>query len=305
MLFILIMTVMSKEIMLDVRKTYAHLAANSGIWLMFAGLAFMFIPTLWSLLVVNGLWTDDEHAHGPIILVISLWLLWKRWREMPDASGCKSSPILAWLSFFIAASMYIPGRALDIIYLETASFIFAVAGIVLMSGGLGLLNKLKFPLFFMIFMIPLPNSLVGPITGAMKIAVSAVTVKVLALAGFQMARSGVVIYMEQYQLLVADACAGMRTLFMLEALGILYLNLVHYRSMLRNIVLPILIIPISFTANVIRVIILALITYYFGLEAGMGFMHGFAGVVLFIVGLFMMFGADSLLRFISRKFYAS
>jgi exosortase B len=298
-------TELSKFIIAKLRIVYNHFSENSGLWLMFSGLSFMFIPTLWSLLVENGLWTDDEHAHGPVILGVSIWLLWKRWQSVPELSKFKALPSLAWTSFLIAASMYIPGRALDIIYIETASFIFAMAGIVLMAGGLGLLNKLKFPLFFMIFMVPLPNSLVGPITDVMKLAVSAVTIKILALAGFQVARSGVVIYIEQYQLLVADACAGMRTLFMLEALGILYLNLVHYQSMIRNIVLPILIVPISFTANVIRVIFLALITYYFGLDFGMGFMHGFAGAVLFVVGLFMMFSADSLLRFISRKYFAS
>ena len=91
---------------------------------------------------------------------------------------------------------------------------------------------------------------------------------------------------------------------MLEALGILYLNLVHFSSRLRNIVLPILIIPISFTANVVRVIVLSLITYYLGSEAGQGFLHGFAGMVLFIAGLLMMLGADHLLRLLSAKLNA-
>jgi exosortase len=154
-------------------------------------------------------------------------------------------------------------------------------------------------------MIPLPNSLVGPITGAMKLAVSTVTVRVLSWAGLPVAQNGVVIYLGHYQLLVADACAGMRTLFMLEALGILYLNLVHHHSILRNIALPILIVPISFTANVIRVIALSLITYYWGNAAGQGFLHGFAGLVLFAAGLFMMLGTDSLLRLINRKLYGN
>jgi exosortase/archaeosortase family protein len=73
--------------------------------------------------------------------------------------------------------------------------------------------------------------------------------------------------------------------------------------MLRNIVLPILIIPISFTANVIRVIALALITYYWGVAAGQGFMHGFAGMVLFLAGLILMLATDTMLRAISRRFY--
>lgn len=287
------------------REMHAHFSANNSLWLMFAGLGTMFIPTLWSLLAGNGLWTDDEHSHGPIILSISLWLLWTRWRETPDLESYKPAPALAWVCFLIAGGLYIPGRALDIIYFETGAFVWVLTGIVLMSGGVGLLNKLKFPLFFMLFMIPLPNSLVGPITGAMKLAVSTVTVRVLSWAGLPVAQNGVVIYLGHYQLLVADACAGMRTLFMLEALGILYLNLVHHHSILRNIALPILVVPISFTANVIRVIALSLITYYWGNAAGQGFLHGFAGLVLFAAGLFMMLGTDSLLRLINRKFYGN
>lgn len=281
----------------------AHFTANSGLWLMLLGLAVMFIPTLYGLIVVSGLWLDDEHSHGPIILSISLWILWQRWHDAPNKDSFKPAPALAWACFFIAAGLYVPGRALDIIYFETGAFVWALAGIVLMSGGTSLFNIVKFPLFFMLFMVPLPNSLVGPITGAMKLGVSIVTVEILAWADYPVARNGVIISLGQYQLLVADACAGMRTLFMLEALGILYLNLVHFKSKLRNIALPILIIPISFTANVVRVIALSLITYHWGNAAGQGFLHGFAGMVLFIAGLLLMLGADSMLRLISNKIH--
>ena len=280
-----------------------HVSDNNGLWLMFAALALMFLPTLWSLVVTTGLWLDDEHAHGPIILSVSLWLFWKRWHECPKLPSFTPAPVLAWVCFFIAAGLYIPGRALDIIYFETGAFVWALAGIVLMVGGIRLLNTLKFPILFMLFMVPLPNSLVGPLSGWMKLIVSTVTVNVLGWAGLPVAQSGVVISLGPYQLLVADACAGMRTLFMLEALGILYLNLVHYKSMLRNILLPILIVPISFTANVTRVVVLSLITYYLGDAAGQGFLHGFAGMVLFIVGLLMMMGTDHLLRLLSKKVF--
>lgn len=286
------------------RNIRTHYAANTGLWLMFAGLAVMFLPTLWDLIVKTGLWLDDEHAHGPLILSISIWLLWKRWRDAPELSSLEPAPAPAWVCLLVAAVLYIPGRALDIIYFEAGAFIWAMAGIVLMAGGYKLLNAVKFPLFFMIFMVPLPNSLVGPLTEWLKMAVSTVTVDTLGWAGLPVAQSGVLISIGQYQLLVADACSGMRTLFMLEALGILYLNLVHYKSMLRNIMLPILIIPISFVANVIRVIVLVLITYYFGDEAGQGFMHGFAGIVLFLAGLLIMVGADTLLRQLSGRLHA-
>ena len=103
-----------------------------------------------------------------------------------------------------------------------------------------------------------------------------------------MARTGVILQVGPYQLLVADACAGLNTLLTLEALGLLYLNLVRHESAARNITLAMLIVPISFAANVIRVIALALITYHFGDAAGQGFLHGFAGMVLFLAALLLI-----------------
>jgi exosortase/archaeosortase family protein len=57
-----------------------------------------------------------------------------------------------------------------------------------------------------------------------------------------------------------------------------------------------LIVPISFTANVIRVMTLTLITYHFGDEAGQGFLHGFAGMVLFLSALLLIIGFDTALQ---------
>ena len=74
----------------------------------------------------------------------------------------------------------------------------------------------------------------------------------------------------------------------------------RHDSLFRNVTLAILIIPISFTANVIRVVVLTLITYHFGDEAGQGFLHGFAGMVLFITALLIIMGVDSLLQYGER-----
>jgi exosortase/archaeosortase family protein len=60
-------------------------------------------------------------------------------------------------------------------------------------------------------------------------------------------------------------------------------------------------VPISFTANVIRVIVLALITYHFGDEAGQGFLHGFAGMVLFMTALLFTIATDSALRWVAHR----
>ncbi len=145
-------------------------------------------------------------------------------------------------------------------------------------------------------MIPAPGFIVDSVGQWLKIAVSTTTVDVLALLGYPVAQTGVIIQIDQYQLLVADACAGMRTLLMLEMLGILYLYMIRYPSVLRNVVLPLLIVPISFAANVIRVLLLALVTYYFGDTVGQGYLHELAGVTLFATGIGLMIAADGALR---------
>jgi exosortase/archaeosortase family protein len=67
--------------------------------------------------------------------------------------------------------------------------------------------------------------------------------------------------------------------------------------LIRNLTLTVLIVPISFTANVIRVITLTLITYYLGDEVGQGFVHGFAGILLFFVALMFIMTVDSMLQY--------
>jgi exosortase/archaeosortase family protein len=92
-------------------------------------------------------------------------------------------------------------------------------------------------------------------------------------------------------------------MFTLEALGLLYMNVAGHTNRLRNVLLAILIVPMSFMANVIRVMTLVLVTFHFGDEAGQGIVHGAAGMLLFIVALFLMLMLDSLLglAFRTRK----
>jgi exosortase B len=168
----------------------------------------------------------------------------------------------------------------------------------MLLSGYRAVRLMWFPLFFMVFMVPLPGLFVDALTQPMKMAVSYVAEFVLYHLGYPISRSGVILQIGQYQLLVADACAGLNTLFTLEALGLLYLNLIRHQSAMRNIFLAIFIVPISFTANVIRVMVLTLITYHFGDAAGQGFLHGFAGMVLFIAALTLIIASDGLLRMI-------
>lgn len=270
------------------------------IWLpIIAGLIVLYLPSLVDLF--RGVWSTDQQAHGPIVLGIACWLIYRKWPEMWHQSESEpSAPTAGWPIFIFGLMFYVIGRSQEILLFEIGSVIWLLAAIVLLMRGSRALKVQWFPLFFMLFMIPLPSAFVDALTMPMKMAVSYVAETILFWFNYPIARTGVILQIGQYKLLVADACAGLHTLFTLEALGLLYLNLVRHDSLFRNVALAILIVPISFTANVIRVMVLTLITYHFGDEAGQGFLHGFAGMVLFLSALLLIIGVDSLLQMAVR-----
>jgi exosortase B len=266
-------------------------------WLIvLAGLCSMYVPT--GIRLFQGIWSSDDQAHGPIVLAISIWLFYRKWPEILAASDGQKGSAIGWPILTVGLLAYVVGRSQDVPILEVGSLLWMLLGAGFILLGTRSMKAGWFPLFFLIFMVPLPGPFVDAVTMPMKVAVSTVAEYVLYHAGYPIARSGVVLQIGQYQLLVADACAGLHTLFTLESLGLLYLNLVRHESLARNITLAILIIPISFIANVIRVMVLTLITYHFGDEAGQGFLHGFAGMVLFLSALLLIIGVDTLTRVI-------
>lgn len=269
-------------------------------WWLWLGILVLYAPTFMNL--VTTVWASEDQAHGPLILLVVGYLVWTQKEYIFSNDSRKTYPALGWLFIVVGLLAYILGRSQDIVILDLGSQIPIIIGLLLIYFGYSGLKTFWFPIFFLIFMIPLPGVLVDAVTLPMKIAVSYVAEDILYFFNYPISRSGVILQIGQYQLLVADACAGLHTLISLEALGLLYLNIVKHDSLVRNLTLAILIIPISFTANVIRVIVLTLVTYYFGDAAGQGFVHGFAGILLFIVALTLIISVDSLLQFLVKKY---
>jgi exosortase B len=271
-------------------------------WPVLLGLAALYLPTYYGL--ANGIWNTEEQAHGPIVLMVSLFLIWRSRSTVissqPLAGGIweKERPILGWVMLVLGLLVYAVGRSQRILLLEVGSQIPVLIGTLLITRGFSAVRAMWFPLFFLLFMVPLPAFVVDGATGPLKQHVSMLAENLLYAFGYPVARSGVVLTIGQYQLLVADACSGLHSMFSLSAMGLLYLHLMQRTSVSRNLILIASILPIAFVANVIRVVILVLVTYYFGDEAGQGFVHGFAGILLFVVGLLFLFAMDALLGFI-------
>lgn len=267
-------------------------------WPIILGLLVLYVPTYWML--AHGIWNTDDYAHGPIVLVVTLYLIWQqravfmRADSVPPTSGEAAT---GWVLLVFGLLVYAVGRSQDILLMEVGSQIPVILGVLLVTLGVSSARALWFALFFLLFMVPLPGFFVDAVTGPLKNYISVIAEQILYAAGYPIARSGVLLTVGQYQLLVADACSGLHSMFSLSAMGLLYLYLMQRTSVARNLIIMAAIIPIAFAANIVRVMVLILITYHLGDEAGQGFLHDFAGIMLFVIGLLFLFVLDWVLGF--------
>lgn len=267
-------------------------AENGWIsWLPIAiGLLILYVPNY--IVYFSTIWDTEEQGHGPLILAVVIWLIWQK-KDVLIEPGAAPRPIAGFLLLAFGLLLYILGTSQEILMFAVGSHIPVLAGTLLIVRGARSLRALWFALFFLIFMIPLPGMVVDALTSPLKRHVSEIAEHLLYAVGYPIARSGVTLTIGPYQLLVADACSGLHSLYSLTALGLLYLYLMKHTNMVRNTILAAVIIPIAFGANVIRVIFLVLVTYHLGDEAGQGFLHGLAGMVLFVAALLLLFVIDA------------
>lgn len=256
-----------------------------------AGIAVLYAPTFYRL--SEQVWHKPEYMHGPLVLIAVLWLFW---RQRNTFLSVKPNGHYGGLLLLGAGLLLqLAGHAFDIWAVEVGSLIPVLAGVIYFLLGWPGLRPFWFPLLYFLFLIPLPSSVVDVLTMPLKEQISATVAQGLYLLGYPIARSGVVLSIGPYQLLIADACSGINSMFSLSALGLLYAYLRGSRKGIHNLIFIASILPIAYIANLLRVTALVLITYYLGDAAGQGFLHDFAGLTEFAVALVSLFGLDSLL----------
>ena len=263
----------------------------SAAWLIaFAGFVALYAPVYWS--AAHGVWQTDENGHGPLILAVVVWLFWNLRQPIAQAAS-EPVPAIGWPVFVFGLLVYALGRAFDISSLEFGSQPFVVTGALMLLRGLSALRVAWFAVAYLIFLVPLPATLVDAMTGPLKQWISSIVQSTLFAVGYPIANSGVILTIGQFQLMVADACSGLNSMFSLSALGTLFMYVMRRKSLLHNAIMLVSILPIAFAANIVRVILLVLLTYHFGDEAGQGFLHGAAGMVLMVIALLIFFVLDA------------
>jgi exosortase B len=255
-------------------------------------LLLLYVPTYVDL--ARGLWRDDAYAHGPLILLLFGWLAWRERSVLADDTAAPA-PVAGASLAFLGLALYALGRSQSIAVFEVASHLPLLAGVVLLARGRTGLARLGFAIAFLFFLVPLPGFVIESTTAPLKEIVSACAAGALHALGYPVSRSGVVLDVGPHRLLVADACAGLNSIFALFAMASLYAHLTGGLRRARAAVLLAAVLPIAVAANVLRVAILALVAYHFGTGAAEGFVHGFAGMLVFATALLLLLAVDRML----------
>lgn len=267
-------------------------------WALVVGVLAMVLPTMFGVAREN--WSTEQGAHGPIVLATGLWLFRRRWHEVRSLARPGDTRV-ALVAFLVVAPVYIVARIINIIEIEG----FMMYGVLLVVAywliGPAPLRAMWFPIIYMLFIFPPPDTVVAMITQPLKIGISHAAIDLLYRFGYPVANSGVMITIGQYELLIAAACAGLNSLISLSAIGLFYVYVRHNANWRYALLLMLAIVPVAILANFIRVLGLILITYYLGDEAAQGFLHSFSGITMFLVSVLGIFAVDALASPLRRR----
>ncbi|PYQ16184.1 MAG: hypothetical protein DMF80_06170 [Acidobacteria bacterium] len=207
-----------------------------------------------------------------------------RLRSFPEGSGRSLARFLLWadrhrlaavprrrapggaLVVLGALGVLAAGRSLSSIMLEGISLVVAVAGLVLWAQGPRRLRAAAFPVAFLVFMLPLPRSIVRAVTPDLQNLVARFAGVVLSAVGVPHHQYGIVIELPRSTLEIAEGCNGLRFLMALVTLAAALAQATQ-RTLTRKVVLAAFAVPLAILANAGRVVAVCLAAYYVGPQA--------------------------------------
>lgn len=261
-----------------------------------SGLAAVTIVFVWSYWPVwqslVAAWSQaEEYSHGFLIPPLALFIAYRK-REALAAAPVAPSP---WgLPLVLAAlSSYVVSHLAGIATLASLSMVLLFVGAVLFIRGAAWLRALAFPLFLLLFMIPVPAQIYSAATIPLQLLVTRSSVALARLLDIPILREGNLIHLPGHTLQVVQACSGLRSMISLVTLG----TVLGYFTLSSNLLRSLLLlcgIPAAILVNIVRVVIMILAYHYLGLDLAEGAVHTVFGTLIFLLALALLFAAKGL-----------
>ena len=268
-------------------KFYAFLLA-----LLFLTFILAYYP-VWKRLILTW-YNSDEYSHGFFIVPLVCFILWKKREILADIPVRPSLWGLALVLFSLL--IYLIAHFAEISTLTSFSMIPLFAGIIIYFYGFKMLKELSFPLFLLLFMIPIPAQIYSALTIPLQLFVTKVSVWLSAHMGIPIYREGNVIHLPDRTMQVVRACSGLRSIISLLTLG----AILGYFTLKSNFLRSILFlsgIPAAIFVNIIRVLLLIFAFHYFNYDLTTGSIHTIFGVIIFFLALLFIIVIKGVLSF--------
>ena len=249
--------------------------------------------------LVTDWFADPDYSHGFLVPILSGYFVWQRRQTLAAlvVQPCRWG--LAVL--LIGVGGLLLGNIAAEFFLMRASMLVVLAGLVLYLLGWQYLRVLRFPLAFLLFMIPLPAILLNTITLPLQLRAAEVATFALHLVHLPVYREGNMIFLPHTTLEVVEACSGIRSLVSLLALAVVFATIAQ-RQVWKQWVLTLSAVPIALTANAWRIWGTGVMAHVYGTQMAEGFYHTFAGWLIFVVAFALLLAANFLLSMLHRTY---
>lgn len=221
--------------------------------------------------------TDEDMGHGFLVPVVAGWIVWReraKWMALPITPSLWGVAVLA-----IGAGLHV-GSALGAgLFAGALGLLVSMAGVTLAIGGAALVRAWAFPLALCVFMLPKLAVVYNQVTLPMQLLASRLAATLLTLSGAAVIREGNILELGGHQILVAEACSGIRYLLPLAFLGVTFAYQADSKPWMR-VALLLFAIPLSIAANAARVALVGRFPFLAGDTP-----HAVAGWVIFVLCL--------------------
>lgn len=236
---------------------------------------------------------NDNFSHGYFIPLVSLYMIFSLREPLQQAviRPCNWGLLilLSGLALLILATVA------SLNFMQQSSLIIVLWGIILYLFGYKYAALLFVPIAYLFFMIPIPAILWNKIAFPMQLYSSAITEQIIRMLGVTIYREGNVLYLAETTLEVVDACSGLRSLTTMFALSAAVAWFGHYPSWRKWLVF-LAAAPIAIFVNMVRLTATALLASRYGEEVAQGFLHEFSGMLVFILGLTLLWATNTLMN---------
>ncbi len=250
---------------------------------LFFSFVFAYFP-VWERLIL-GWYSSDEYSHGFFIVPLCIYIIWRK-KEILTEIPVKPS----WwgLSLVIfSLFLYLFAYFAEISTIASFSMVVLLAGVIIYLYGFLIFKELLFPLFFLLFMIPIPAQIYSSLTIPLQLFVTKVSVWLGSTIGIPIYREGNVIHLPDRTMQVVQACSGLRSMISLLMLGAIFGYLSLKSNMLR-FALFLSGIPAAIFVNIIRVSLMVFAFYFFNYDLTKDSVHTVFGIIIFFIALIII-----------------